>query len=259
MPTRGSGSAGCCAARTACSWAVCGAAGRLFDRWVGEYRCQGLRFHIPRELTTLETRGEFLCNSYKAPERTLTRKYIAADAAVLELGGCLGIVACLVNRRLADPRRHVVFEAHPLIVPYLDANRMRNGCEFQVRQQIIAKAPAAAFYLRDPFIGGSSLLRPNDRQITVATTNVAEVESATGLRFDTLVVDIEGGEHAFFVDNPDLLGRVRLVIAELHPQIIGEAACEEIRGLFATAGLTRLDRRGSVEAWSRPAARRAGA
>lgn len=226
-------------------------AGRAFDRWVGEYRCDGLRFQIPTELTTLETRSEFLLNSYEIPERRLVRRYIPSDATVLELGGCLGILACLVNRRLADPRRHVVFEAHPLVVPYLEANRSRNGCEFQVCQKIVSKADPVAFYLRDPFIGGSSMVRTSGRRIDVPTTTVAEVERQTGFSFDTLVVDIEGGEYAFFAENRELLGRARLVIAELHPGIIGEAACQEIRDLWAAAGLTRLDRRGSVEAWSR--------
>ena len=228
------------------------AAGRVFDRYVREYRCGGLVFHIPQDLTTLETRAEFLVNRYESVERRFARKYVPRDATVIELGGCLGVVACLVNRRLADPRRHVVFEPHPEIARYLEANRERNDCRFQIRRQIVAEANPAAFYLRDPYIGGSSMHRPSGRRIEVPTVTIAKLEQETGLHFDTLVIDIEGAEHAFFAENGDLLGRARVVIVEFHPQIIGEVACEESRDRLEAAGLRQRNRVRSVEAWSRP-------
>lgn len=235
------------------------AAGRLFDRRIKEYRCRGLVFQIPPQLTTLETRGQFLLHRYESVERRFARKYVPSDATVLELGGCLGIVACLVNRRLADPSRHVVFEPHPRIADCLEANRERNRCRFQIRRQIVAAAGPAAFYLRDPFVGGSSALRPSERRIDVPTVTIGEVERDTGYRFDTLIVDVEGAECGFFAENPDLLARARLVIVEFHPQIVGEAACEDSRQLLRAGGLARLDCRGSVEAWTCAAAPRRAA
>lgn len=227
-------------------------AGRVFDRWLREYRSGGLAFAVPPELTTLETRGEFLFGRYESVERRFARKYIPADATVLELGGCLGIVACAVNRRLADPRRHVVFEPHPRIAACLAANRDRNRCRFQIRQEIIGAGGPVAFYLRDPYVGGSSLLRPSGRSIEVGTTTIADVERETGLGFNALIVDIEGGEADLFAENADLLARTRVVIVEFHPQIVGEAACATSRARLQNAGLSRVNRRGCVEAWARP-------
>lgn len=226
-------------------------AGRLFDQYVGEYWYRGLRFAVPPELTTLEERGRFLLRRYERPECRLSRKFIPRDATVLELGGCLGVVACMVNRRLADPRRHVVLEPHPLILPLLEANRSRNGCDFTVRQQIIANTNGVTFYLRDPYIAGSSTMRTSDRHVVVPTTTIGKLESETGLSFDTLLVDIEGGEHALFIENESLLGRVRAVIVEMHPHIIGDECCAEIRRLFRNAGLTYRQKAGSVEVWIR--------
>ncbi|MGH7031677.1 MAG: FkbM family methyltransferase [Stellaceae bacterium] len=225
--------------------------GRVFDRYVREYRYRGLRFEIPRELSTPEFRARFLLHRYEVPERVLTRKYIPPDATVLELGGCLGVISCQVNRRLADPRRHIVLEAHPLIVPYLEANRARNGCAFQIRQQIISHAPTATFYRREPSIAGSSTVRIGRLKIEVPTTTVERVEHETGLAFDALVSDIEGGEHKFFAENLAFLARLRVIVVELHPQIVGNAACAEIRERLAAAGLSLRDRRGHVEAWLR--------
>jgi len=225
--------------------------GGLFDRHVREYRHKGLHFEIPRELSTPEFRARFLLHRYEVPEQVLTRKYIAPDATVLELGGCLGVISCLMNRRLSDPRRHVVFEPHPLIIPYLEANRRRNCCEFEVRQQIISRAPTATFYRRDPSIGGSSTVRVGRLALEVPTTTVERVEHETGFTFDSLVIDIEGGEHKFFTENVALVERLRVVVAEFHPLIIGNAVCAEIRDRLRTAGLSPRDRRGRVEAWLR--------
>jgi len=220
---------------------------------VRHYRVDGLVFHIPRELTTLETRAEFLFDSYENVERRFATRYIAPDATVLELGGCLGIVACTLNRRLSDPARHVVFEPHPQIAGHLAANRDRNRCGFQIRRQVIAPSGPATFYLRDPLVGGSSMLRSSERKIDVPTVTLAELEAETGLQFDALVIDIEGAEHAFVVENADFLRRMRSVVIELHPQIIGDAACEDCRGRMRAAGLRQLDCQGCVEAWGRTA------
>jgi FkbM family methyltransferase len=227
------------------------AAGRLFDRYIRQYRYCGLRFTVPRDLTTLETRGRFLLRRYEIPECRLSRKYIARDASVLELGGCLGVVACLINRRLEDPRRHVVVEPHPAIVPYLEANCRRNECAFTVHQLVVSDADGATFYLRDPYIAGSSTVRTSDREITVPTTTVTRLERESGLSFDTLLIDIEGAEYAFFQENAALLQRLRAAIVELHPQIIGEAACDDIRHRLSEAGLAHRETMGGVEAWTR--------
>src|SRR5208337_3449056 len=210
-------------ARDAITRRLLQAGGGLFDRYVREYRHRGLHFEIPLGLTTPEFRARLLLHRYEVHEQAMSRKYIAPDATVLELGGCLGVVSCAVNRRLADPRGHVVFEAHPLVIPYLEANRARNGCLFQVRQQIVSNAPTATFFCRDPFIAGSSTVRLGRHPIEVPTTTVERVERETGLKFDSLLIDIEGGEREFTAENSDLLARVRSVIIELHPHIIGNA------------------------------------
>jgi hypothetical protein len=85
----------------------------------------------------------------------------------------------------------------------------------------------------------------------VATTTVRQVEQETGFTFDSLVIDIEGGERDFFAQNVRMLEQLRLIIVELHPHIIGDAACAEIRHRFVMAGLSLQRRRGMVEAWAR--------
>lgn len=227
------------------------AMGRIFDAYVKVYAHGGVVCEAPKEATTLEFRGRLLLGLYERPELELVRRHVDREATVLELGGCLGVVACSMNRRLSDGRRHVVLEAHPLLVGFLQRNRERNSCRFEVRHAVISRQEKMDFYVRDPFIAGGSTVRMGSRKIEVPTTSVAALEQAFNLSFDTLFIDIEGGELVFFEENPEFLSRLRTVIIETHPKIIGAAGCDRIRAQFAAAGLSRARAIGDVEAWTR--------
>jgi hypothetical protein len=102
------------------------AAGGYFDLWCKRYRTEGLSFEIPREQTTRAMRGRFAFDTYELPERELIRKYLPSNARVLELGGGIGVVSCLTNSLLRDKHAHVVVEANPLLIPFLESNRDLN-------------------------------------------------------------------------------------------------------------------------------------
>lgn len=57
-------------------------------------------------------RGKFTADSYELPGRVLAKRYLSPMATVLELGGCIGVVSCVINRVLQQPRRHVVVEGN---------------------------------------------------------------------------------------------------------------------------------------------------
>ena len=90
-------------------------AGCYFDIRGGMYLTDGLTFEVPREHTTRQMRGRFAVDTYERPERTLVSKYLPPRATVLELGGCIGVVSCTVNRMLDRPDKHVVVEANRVL------------------------------------------------------------------------------------------------------------------------------------------------
>lgn len=226
--------------------------GRMSDKTGRRYAHHGIVCDVPCDLTTPEFRGRLFLGLYERPELALLRAYIDPSATVLELGGCLGVVACSINRRLRDATRHIVLEAHPLLCDYLTKNRDRNGCGFAVRNAVISNLDTIDFYMRDPFIAGGSTVRMGSRKIQVRTTSVSDIEREHDLCFDTLFVDIEGGEQNLFRENPDFIARLSCIVIEFHPKIIGIAACEEIRTKFRAAGLVLRRAIGTAEAWQRP-------
>ena len=76
--------------------------------------------------------GGFSMANTKVRSRFAAKRYIRRDIPVVEYGGSMGIVACLLNRRLKNPGDHVVVEANPQNLPTLHENRDRNHCHFEI-------------------------------------------------------------------------------------------------------------------------------
>lgn len=226
------------------------AAGWWWDRFGGVYRVGRLRFEIPAEGTTRRFRARFAFGLFEYSERRLVGRWLPQGAVVLELGGGFGVVSGVVNRRLANPQAHVVLEPNPVAAAILRRNRDRNACGFAIVDAFLGDAAQKTFWLKSDIIGFGEAVR-RGRRIEAAGVTLAALEARAGLRFDTLILDIEGGEVDALAHVGGDLARFDLVIVELHPGLVGDAACAAVRDRLAAAGLRRVDRIGDTEAWKR--------
>lgn len=224
--------------------------GLLFDWLDHEYHTEGMTFEIPRDQTQVPHRARFHTDTHERPERTLARRFIPRDACVLELGACFGVVSAVINRCLDEPTWHVAVEPSPNVLPVLQRNRDRNGCRFIIEQALVSARSDGEFFLDDcPTM--SSAHKKSVRRVRVPVVTVDELERKHDLRFDTLMLDIQGGEHEFLHDNEALLRRCRCIVLEQHPHIIGPQKRDECRDVLDRSGLHLAERDGLVEAWTR--------
>lgn len=228
--------------------------GLLFDIFHGDYRTEGMSFQIPRNLTTRNHRARFLLDTHEKEERVLVKKYIPPNACVIELGACLGVVSGVINRRLSNPGAHVAVEANPNLIPTLTVNRDRNDCKYVIESGMVSKTSDGTFYIDDCIVV-SGPVQESARHIKVPVFSIEELMSRTGLKFDTLFMDIQGGELALLEEHEDVLKQLQLVILELHPHLMGEPAAQTCRHLLANAGLKNIETMGLIEVWSRKGAR----
>ena len=224
--------------------------GLLFDLSGPEYRTEGMTFRIASDQFPRSYRSRLYFDVYEAPERALAHKWIPGDAAVLELGGCVGVVSCVVNKILDRPERHVVVEANPTLIDLLGENRDANGCSFKIENCIVSSASESEFYI-------SSVMTANRKDsgqgvcIRVPTKTLQALESQHQVKFDTLILDIEGGELDFFIENAERLSAVNLIILELHRKILSADQVAECTKILERAGLQRLDSVAETEVWAR--------
>jgi FkbM family methyltransferase len=225
--------------------------GFLFGLTRRTFEADGCRFAVPLELTDSTFRSRFLYDLYENEERALVGEVLRPDDRVLELGGCIGVVSCIVNRRLTRPdSRHVVVEANPYLIPYLYRNRELNGCSFLIEHCAIGAGSELTFYLDQEIVQGSAQ-RSTGRPVRVPARGVDDLAQKHG-PFNVLIMDIQGGEIGV-LDHPEVLaGPWRLVMVEWHPAITGSEAIEQSGEVLRAGGFTLTRRIEHVETWERP-------
>ena len=96
----------------------------------------GCRFKVPGFPD--EVWRNLIIGDYEAPERRSIKQYLDPKSPLVELGGCLGVVACIADRLLEHPQKHIVVEASPQFVPVIRANAIRNKCELTIVNAALA-------------------------------------------------------------------------------------------------------------------------
>ena len=156
--------------------------------------------------------------AWERAEAEAVRAHLHRDFPVIELGGCTGLISCLINRRLRDPRRHVVVAPNPDTVVALREARRLNHREFRILQCAVAyDSPQVTLSLGSSPLSASVHRELGDRDVVVPARSLSTIAGASGFERFSLVMDAEGAEYDLFQNEERLLStRVPLVIAELH-------------------------------------------
>jgi FkbM family methyltransferase len=227
--------------------------GRVVSWFTPYVRVEGRWFEAPRGLVDDLVRCQLVLGRYERPERQLLAKYFEPDKPIIELGGGLGIVACLLNRRLHDPRQHVVVEANPQLLPILDANRRRCGAAFEVVAGAIAyTGDTVALEFREDFLSTGCATEGDVRVLAVTLREVA-----ARVRGDDaiLVCDIEGAEADLVAHEARVMAeRVWRIVMEEHPQWVAPEARAAMAARLGEYGFTQIATQGQVSVWQREGA-----
>jgi FkbM family methyltransferase len=224
------------------------ALGLIFDLGGDRFSADGCTFVIPRNITSLELRASFLLRSYEADERQLVRKFFLPEDSVLELGACLGIIACITNKLLLDPTRHVVVEANPHCLPAIHRNRARNQASFLVEHCAVSNEKEVIFSIDPQHITGSSIGNRSGISVRLPGRSLNELVERHG-PFSALIVDIEGSELELLESSASTLRTFRLVIIELHETIIGVKGIDRCHSSLQAAGFVLKEKSYITEAW----------
>ena len=137
--------------------------------------------------------------------RVLPHLHLDESSSVIELGACVGIISCLINKRLSRPRNHVAVEGNPLLINQLKSIRDQNNCSFAVENCVVgSESKRTMFWSRQPGIRGGfwgdERYRgfPNLTEHSVKQKTFSELEEAHETNFNVLWMDIEGAEYEMF-------------------------------------------------------------
>jgi len=222
-----------------------------FDVSGGIYRIDGCQFEIPVHLTDRNFRSAFVLGEYETGERKLIRRFLRADDRVIELGGCIGVLSCLVNARLSSRTHHLVVEANSELIPLLTRHRELNQACFQIEECAVSTEREVPFVIHRLMTHGRVFAPGDARLVRVRGRSLADLHYSRG-PFNALLMDVEGSELEILRSSKDLLSSYRLVIIELHREPLGAEGLEECRRILTSIGLKRAAAIQSVEAGVRP-------
>ena len=193
------------------------------------------------------SRDLLLDDIYEKNERFATKHYVRPDIPVVEFGGSLGVVSCLLNRRLRTPDRHVVVEANPQNLPMLIGNRNRNGCKFEILHGAAGVANRTVrLYFGNGALTASSIAA-TDNSVEVSGITLEQVIRDRGFDSCALVCDIEGSEiNLIQSEIATFRSRVEVFIVEFHPSINGLQIVEDTQTFLQANGFVELWQRGNV-------------
>ena len=165
------------------------------------YTVYGFKIYAPYKLNNsffanINTHyNSFIQKGYEEDEMKLISEHLEPNDSVLELGGCLGVISCLINKKLNNPDNHVVFEISPRNFKYLERNKYENGCQFKCVLGVISNNNDTFFNESNNFLGGKKNDSFGEKVLNKVKTNEL---SNFDIPFNLLIMDIEGGEVDIF-------------------------------------------------------------
>ena len=193
------------------------------------------------------SRIAMLNNSYELPERRAVARYLRRDLPVVELGGSIGVVACVTNKLLTNPTAHLVVEANPLAIPLLERNRNLNRCKFEILNRAIAYGSDTVTFRPSSDMCGNSVTGEGDEDpVTVSTTQLGDLLRPRRFGRFNLICDIEGMEYDLLGNEAAVLKTADTIIMETHARLIGEDRLQSMMMRFQDLGFRVIEETGFV-------------
>jgi FkbM family methyltransferase len=188
---------------------------------------------------------KLVAREYEDSEIQTIKRYLDRRSPIVEIGGGLGVIACVANRLLERPRKHIVVEASPQSASIIRANADRNQCDLQIVNAAVAYGcDDVTFWVNAdrPYSNALMPVHEGCREIKVPATTLGILFEQHAITNCSLVCDIEGGEYEMVKSElPVISEHVSSIFMETHPRLIGEAKTEEMLASLKSAGFETRD------------------
>jgi FkbM family methyltransferase len=154
----------------------------------------------------------FMADTYRLPIG------IDSVATVVDLGANIGLTSVYLARQ-HRPRQLIAVEPEPENARLASLNLRQNGLEGEVVEAAVGPSDGSATFARarESNIGR---LGEGALEVRVVSMRTLLEQLPDGEPIDILKLDIEGGEEALLDGDRDWLRRVRVLIAEFHPELV---------------------------------------
>tara|TARA_A100001037_G_scaffold279240_1_gene280900 strand:- start:119 stop:790 length:672 start_codon:yes stop_codon:yes gene_type:complete len=164
-------------------------------------------------------------------------KYIDPNSSVLELGGCLGIVSLLVNKKLNNPNKHIVLEPNPRLIPFMETIKADNDGQYEIVNAFLSTSEETRDFSLHPnhIMGGQLGKRAGFETIQCSGVTMSALEEKYNTTFNTIIMDIEHGEYDLFTKgffNKESIKNINFLMIELHKNSKKESLRKHLNSSF---------------------------
>jgi FkbM family methyltransferase len=204
----------------------------------------GIKFPHRDDLINAKVKLKMQSGKYEIREAEAALKYLKGGERIVELGAGLGFMSTLIKTK-RPPKSYVAIEADPRLVPYIKETHRLNGVSGVLVQNCLATSDPvmlergfAEFQVARTF-WGSSYKNVGANAETVRVEAVPLTNFLDNIDADVLIADIEGGEVDLFTGID--IRRLKLVILEMHPTVIGDEGVDKVFRELKQAGLRQAE------------------
>lgn len=148
-------------------------------------------------------------------EQTMAYNFIEKDNVVLELGSNIGRNSLIISKILSNSSNLVTLEMDKEFADKCDENKNANNLNFHIINSALSYIPLYYQNKKHGEGGGYCVdTKYTDDYVECSTITFEEIEKQYNLKFDTLVVDCEGGFYYILKSNPNILSNIKLLIIE---------------------------------------------
>jgi FkbM family methyltransferase len=227
--------------------------GRAIEILGDRVRMDGLTYSVATPQITRGHKSTLAFGLHEMEERALIRRWMPRNLPVLEFGGGLGVVSCLANSKLLDPKKHIVVEANPAMIPILEQNRDLNNRQFQILNKAIAyDCDQVELNVDSEFVGSSVKDLSFEKTALVQATTVRQLLDQSDFDRAGIICDIEGVESDIISrEMAELASRIDFIMAEMHPNILGAAVVSNLLHYLLDIGFSLKQKLGDCVFLSR--------
>jgi FkbM family methyltransferase len=221
--------------------------GRWAERLGNRTYVDDLSIYLDNPLLPVYFKGILVLDKYEKDERQVIKEYLPEGEPVIELGGSIGVVSCMVNRRLKAPDKHIVVEANPVVVPTLKKNRDANDCQFAIIEAAVGYGSETVTFFSNGLSLCGSIYLGGGEKWEVPTTTLQSIAEKAGFDRFTLICDIEGSEIGMVEHEMDFIREhVGLLLMETHVDTpYEEAGVQLVLNKLAANGFEMRDNDGT--------------
>ena len=210
-------------------------------------RLDGCKFSIDEASVPANVIDLLLSNQYELPERKALKSFLNPELPLVELGACIGVLSCVSNRILHNPKNHVAVEANPVLLPILRSNRDLNSCHFTVINAAVAHGSESVVLNVSDNVLASSLHIQGENSVVIPAISLERLVSDYGFERCTLLCDIEGAELDVVAHEISTIRQhVDTIIMETHDRLVGKEPTMVMIDRLEAAGFNIARRDGDV-------------